>query len=63
MKRGSGKVEPDGKRGEHESRPELRHSKGELMGSDTVLTPFATKTQQDEGFRKGPRVRKSTEVV
>jgi hypothetical protein len=61
--RGSGKVKPDGKRGEHESRPKLRHSKGELMGFDTVLTQFATKTQQNEGFRKGPRIRKFVEVI
>ena len=39
------------------------HSEGELMGLDTVLTQFATKTPQDEGFLKGPRVRKFTEVV
>ena len=33
------------------------------MGFDTVLTEFATKMQQNEGFRKGPRIRKFTEVV
>jgi hypothetical protein len=33
------------------------------MGFDTVLTQFAAKTQQNEGFRKGPRVRKFVEVV
>ena len=33
------------------------------MGFDTVLTQFATKTQQNEGLRKSPRVRKFTEVV
>jgi len=36
---------------------------GELMGFDTVLTQFATKTQQNEGFRKCPRIRKFVEVV
>ena len=61
--RGSGKVEPDGKPTERERRPELWHSEGELMGFDTVLTQLATKTQQNEGFRKNPRVRKFTEVV
>jgi hypothetical protein len=61
--RGSGTVEPDGKRAERERRPELWHSEGELMGFDTALTQFATKTQQNEGFRKGPRIRKFMEVV
>ena len=61
--RGSGKVEPDGKRTERERRPELCHSEGGLMGFDTVLTQFATKTQPNEGFRRSPRVRKFTEVV
>ncbi len=33
------------------------------MGFDTVLTQSVTKTQQNEGFRKSPRVRKFKEVV
>jgi len=33
------------------------------MGSDTVMTQFATKTQQNETFRKGPHVREFVEVV
>jgi hypothetical protein len=33
------------------------------MGFDTVLTQFATKTQQNEGFRKGLRNSKFVEVV
>lgn len=33
------------------------------MGSVTVLTQFAAKTQQHEGFRKGPRDASSKEVV
>ena len=33
------------------------------MGFDTVLRQFATKTQQNEGFRKGPRNSKLVEVV
>ena len=33
------------------------------MGFGTVLTQFATKTEQNEGFRKGPRFGKFLEVV
>lgn len=33
------------------------------MGFDTVLTQFATKTQQNESFRKGPRNSNFVEVV
>jgi hypothetical protein len=33
------------------------------MGFDTVLTQFATKTQQNEGFRKGLRNSEFVEVV
>ena len=35
------------------SRPELGHSKGELMGFDTVLTQCATKTERNESYRNG----------
>ena len=41
----------------------LRDSKGELMSFDTVLTQFATKTEQNEGFRKRPRDGNFVEVV
>jgi hypothetical protein len=41
------------------SKLELRHSKGELMSFDTVLTQFATKTQQNESFRKVVRAAAS----
>jgi len=33
------------------------------MGSDTVLTQFATETQQNETFRKGLRNSEFVEVV
>ena len=33
------------------------------MGFDTVLTQFATKTQQNETFSKGVRVHWFVEVV
>jgi hypothetical protein len=57
--RGFGKVKPDGKRAELGGEPQLRHSKGELMSSDTVLTQSATKTEQNETFRKVVRVATS----
>ena len=33
------------------------------MSFDTVLTQFATKTQQNEDFRKGVRIHDFVEVV
>jgi hypothetical protein len=37
--------------------------KSALNGFDTVLTQFATKTQQDKTFRKGVRTHYFVEVV